>query len=85
MPTPHSFLRAAAGYIFMYMAITTVAAFVLIQVGEAVSVVTNPHHGLFAKCASGFNIGMIGGIFVFIVYLVRGLENEDDRFVAQQD
>jgi hypothetical protein len=41
MPTPHSFLRAALSYIFLYMSIIITLAFLSVQVGEVVSFVTN--------------------------------------------
>jgi biotin transporter BioY len=72
MPTTiKSFLRAAAGYIFLYMALMIVAGFVLVQVGEAVSFLMN------LTVANVVVFVALGALVSFVVYKATGPDAEN--------
>jgi hypothetical protein len=83
MPTTHSFIRAALGYAFIYIAVIIVLAFTIIQAGEFITFIVNPHHGVLAKLAYMVVMAALTSFFVFSVYMIFGPDIQRDEFVMQ--
>jgi hypothetical protein len=70
------------GYIYMYIVIMVVLVFVVIQVGELVSFIVNPYHGVLAKLAYIAVMPFLVAVFTFSLYKIYGPEG-DEEFVQQ--